>query len=136
MGRRKIKSGATVQFRPGEQLGQQLDSFAGAFQLSRNEAARRLVHLAIRRIPIDLYPLIAELQSLMTEPCDFADACHELVVAVTHTQSESAQLTAKYTVDELTWAALQRIQLLRELNDVTKEAETVRVHVYVTRGGQ
>ncbi len=132
MGRKKFQSGETIQFRPGEQLGVLLAEFATEFQLSRNEAARRLVNLAIRGLPIEIYPYIAELQNLMLESGDFGDACHEFVVAM-NIGASGTRVSAKHTIDEMTWIIQQRLEVLRAMRGIKNDAETVKVHVYVTR---
>ena len=133
MGRKRIQSGETIQFRPGEPLGVLLAEFAAEFQLSRNEAARRLVNLAIRGLPIEIYPYIAELQDLMVESGDFGDACHEFVVAMNIGASGTTRVSAKHSVDEMTWIIQQRLEMLRAMRGIKNDAETVKLHVYVTR---
>ncbi len=135
MGRKKIRNGETIQFRPGEQLGDLLDGFASAFSLSRNEAARRLLHLAIRGLPLELYPYLAELQTLMFEPSDFGDACHELVVELNSAASATSKAPVKRAVEDIVQVVQQRIDLLRAIRGVTEEAEKAKVYVYVSREG-
>lgn len=131
MGRKKIKNADAIQFRPGQILGELLDEFAGQFGLTRSEAARRLVHLAIRGLPIELYPYVVELQTLMYETPEFGDACLELVVAVNCSKNGTEKATL--SVSEMVSVAQQRIELWRTLRGIKSEEEIVKVHVYVSR---
>lgn len=134
MGRKRIRSGETVQFRPGERLGMLLDEFAAKFGVSRNEAARRLLQLAIRDLPLEVYPLVEQIEELMDGPADFGEACQELFACVKNAEKPGNRTELKRSsVETVSWAAQQLIELKRVSRGIKSEAETLEVHLYVSR---
>jgi hypothetical protein len=96
-----------IQFRPGPVLGVWLVEFAVAWELSENEAAKRLACLAACGLDTDNYPLLAKLAAALLPPHDdrpdFARACdhvHTTVATANRTRESlgSPPMTAPETL--------------------------------------
>jgi len=72
----------TVIYRPGEAFGKVLSGICGEWQLSRNEAGKRLAVLAAFHFTRGDYAAIAKLADATGGSQDFVQACQQLRVAV------------------------------------------------------
>lgn len=87
--RKAISTTETIHFRPGRDLGEKIDQLANELMLSRGEAAKRVVSLAIREMDLaDYYPLASRLVELEYNGITFEDACHRLHVAIVQEETE------------------------------------------------
>ena len=96
---KEIPAGETLHFRPGPALGTLLAKFADEQQLSRGEAAKRLLGLAVRGLTIQCYGVIAELANCIYANGDFDQACDQVFVAVVN-DDERTQKAGQKPLDE------------------------------------
>jgi hypothetical protein len=71
-----------VQFRTGEWTGGKLEGLAIAWKLTRHEAARRLMLLAMYRLNLDHYPAIERLEKAIGGGQAFLRACDRVGAAL------------------------------------------------------
>jgi len=71
-----------IQFRSGEWTGRKLEGLAVAWGLTRHEAARRLMVLAMYRLSLDHYPAIGRLEQAVGGGQSFLRACDQAGAAL------------------------------------------------------
>ena len=77
---------APIQFRPSDPLKRWIAEYARSWQVTDNEAAKRLTALAASQLDIDQYPLMESLSEALCGPAasrtNFARACEQIKIAV------------------------------------------------------
>jgi hypothetical protein len=74
----RLDPDAMIHYRPGETFGRLLARFAEDWQVTRNEAARRLALMSAYGLPADMYDLVARATEQLGGPKGFEQACHHL----------------------------------------------------------
>jgi hypothetical protein len=74
----KLDHDAMIHFRPGESFGRLLSQFAQSWDVSKNEAARRLALMSAFGLGADLYPDIAAAAQQLGGSRSFEQACQHL----------------------------------------------------------
>ena len=121
---------ATIVFRPGAELGKTLGELATQWIVSRGEAAKRLVALAIHELDLGYVVHINALMDLAYGGVTFDGACHQLHVVIDEKQKDKSKLLTD--VERLS-AVQQHIEMLRMMRGVEKKAEQTRLTVRLER---
>jgi hypothetical protein len=111
---------APIQFRPSEPLERWITTYAGLWNVTDNEAARRLATLGATHLTVDQYPLLATLAGTASRP-DFVRACEQVKIAVDAADRTREELGEKPLAHE------ERIRFIeRTIEEAVKSTKSQR----------
>ena len=122
-----------VQFRPGHLLADLLDKFADEWQVSRNEAARRLTALAAHNLDARHHELLCEYAEKMYGANDFTDACQRVLSELQSADTARVKVEKQpMTEDERQFEIVNVVRtyalLHRDPENPEEEKQVVRVY--------
>lgn len=118
-----------VHFRPGEELGRLLSEMSAQSGISRGEAAKRCVSLAIRGLDLDLYAYAESLIELLYGNASFDEAVHHLHVAIHERAVETGQDVSSLNKDERIEAVKALIDSYRFMRGHEEKVEHQRISI-------
>ena len=123
----------TIHFRPGPELGALIGQLADKLTISRGEAAKRLVSLAIRGLDIGFYEFANEYTEYLYGSGGFDEACHHLHVAVQDDADDPHQEVIDIERDKKLNAVRIHLERYRALKSFEEEAQKKRVSIKIHR---
>jgi len=104
---------APIQFRPSDSLQRWIAEYAGTWEVTENEAAKRLAAVAASRLNVEYYPLLVSLSEALSGPfesrTDFLRACNQVKIALDGANRARQEMGKKPLVYEEQAKFIQKI---------------------------
>lgn len=126
-------SDSPIQYRPGHLLADLLDKFAGDWQVSVNEASRRLAALAAHQLDARHHDLVREYAEKMYGTNDFVDACQRISIELQAADTARIKVGAQRMAEEERQAEIVnivRVYAMMHRDPEEPEKEQVRVRIF------